>query len=438
MYRLPEDADLTEQMIIKYIEKDISQKARKEKLFNYYLGKHDILKRAMKDISKPNNKIINPFPHYITDTITGYFVGEPITYKCADEDLLARFTQVFNYNDEARENTELAKDASICGVAFELLYIDADGEIRFKHIEPTQAIPIYDNTIDEELLYFIRYYSDTDIITNNTITYIEVYGRNSIRKYKRDAGALTFIEEIPHTFGAVPIIIYKNNEEETGDFESVVSLIDAYDKLSSDTLNDYEYFVDAYLCLYGMMGTDAEDVASMKENRVLLMDTDARAEWLTKTTNDGYIENLKTRIAEDIHKFSFCPSLTDADFASNASGVAMKYKLLGLENSTAKKEASFKKGIQRRIELICNIFSIMGSSFDYRSIEIVFTRNLPANIEEIANLLNQIGHLLSKQTQLSLLPFDIDFTAEQARIEAEDEQGYDGYEELLGKQNTSE
>ena len=122
----------------------------------------------------------------------------------------------------------------------------------------------------------------------------------------------------------------------------------------------------------------------------------------------------------------------------NASGVAMKYKLLGLENSTAKKEASFKKGIQRRIELICNIFSIMGSSFDYRSIEIVFTRNLPANIEEIANLLNQIGHLLSKQTQLSLLPFDIDFTAEQARIEAEDEQGYDGYEELLGKQNGSE
>jgi len=109
----------------------------------------------------------------------------------------------------------------------------------------------------------------------------------------------------------VPIVVYKNNEEEIGDFEPVISLIDAYDKIQSDSVNDMEYFADAYLALYGMSGTDANDIAAMKEQRVLLMASDAKAEWLVKQINDTYVENLKHRLEEDIHKFSACPSMTD-------------------------------------------------------------------------------------------------------------------------------
>ena len=126
--------------------------------------------------------------------------------------------------------------------------------------------------------------------------------------------------------------------------------------------------------------------------------------------------------------------MTDMEFASNASGVAMKYKLMGLENSTAKKEASFKKGIQRRIELMCNILRVMGTDYDYREIEIVFTRNTPANIVEIAEVLNNVGHLLSEETQISLLPFDIDYESEKQKIEQEQERGY----ELLGRESAEE
>ena len=430
MYRLRADAELTVSMIEKYIEKNRVEEVRREHLYGYYTGKHKIQNRTMKDAAKPNNKVVNPYPHYITDTMTGYFMGEPITYKSVDNQFLSAIKEIFKYNDEATENSELAKDASICGEAYELLYVDEDGEVRFKRLNPISGIPIYDNTVEEELLYFIRHYSDTDILTGNVITYVEVYSRTDFRLYEKTIGHMTLLQERPHTFGAVPIIVYKNNEENIGDFELVLSLIDAYDKIVSDNVNDLEYFVDAYLCLYGMMGTEPEDVAQMKENRVLLMDGDAKAEWLVKSINDGYIENLKTRINEDIHKFSFCPSLTDKDFASNASGVAMKYKLMGLENSTAKKESSFKKGIQRRIELICNILYIMGTEYDYRDIEVVFTRNMPANITEIADVLNSIGHLLSEETQISLLPLDIDYEAEKQKKEKEQAQGYDDYNEL--------
>jgi SPP1 family phage portal protein len=42
----------------------------------------------MNDATKPNNKVANAYPSYITDTLTGYFVGEPITYNSNDKDVL--------------------------------------------------------------------------------------------------------------------------------------------------------------------------------------------------------------------------------------------------------------------------------------------------------------------------------------------------------------
>lgn len=405
-------------MIQKYISDNRKREQRLQKLYEYYKGKTAICGRILADASKPNNKIVNPYASYITDTFTGYFLGEPITYTSKNEQLLARIDELYNYNDEAAENAELAKDASIFGVAYELLYTDENADIRFKKIDAIKAIPIYDNTLEEDLLYFIRYYDNTDIMTNKTTTFVEVYSREWIRYYV-DEYALEFVREVPHAFKGVPINIYQNNEELLGDFENVISLIDAYDKITSDSVNDMEYFADCYLALYGMSGTEAEDITAMKEQRVLLMETDARAEWLTKQINDTYVENLKNRIDTQIHKFSRCPALTDADFAANASGVAMKYKLMGLETATSKKERAFKKALQRRLELICNVYSVMGTDFDYREIQMNFTRNIPSNLVEMADVISKIGHLLSEETQISLLPIEINATDELQKKQAE-------------------
>lgn len=406
-------------MIEKYIQKHRQDERKLSMLYSYYQGDSAILKRTLADTNKPNNRIVSPYATYITDTYTGYFLGEPVTYSSSDnQELLDRLTQLYNYNDEAATNAELAKDTSIFGVAYELMYMDENADIRFKKIEAAKAIPIFDNTLEEDLLYFIRYYDDFDILTDKKTTYVEVYSREWIRYYINDNG-MKLTQERTHAFKAVPINIYQNNQEEMGDYENVISLIDAYDKITSDSVNDMEQFADCYLALYGMSGTEPEDIAAMKEQRVLLMETDAKAEWLTKQINDTYVENLKNRLDAQIHKFSRCPAMTDSDFAANASGVAMKYKLMGIETATSKKERAFKKALQRRIELICNIFSIMGTDYDYRDITINFKRNIPANLVEIADVVNKVGHLLSEETQISLLPIDVTPDQEKQRKEAE-------------------
>ena len=391
------------------------------KLENYYNAKNEILSRTMRDTTKPNNKIANSYASYITDTLVGYFVGKPISYSGNDTNVLNELQMIFEYNDEADENAELAKNASIYGVAYELLYMN-EYVVRFKSLDPKECIPIFDDTLDNNLLAFIRYYDNYDVVQDKTITIIEVITDKETVRYSTTStlGNLTFIESYPHYFGMVPIAIYKNNEEESGDFEQVISLIDAYDKLESDSLNDFEYFVDAYLALYGFTA-EPEDIAQMKENRVLLMDEGTSAEWLIKDTSDNNIENIKNRIDADIHKFAKCPNLADKEFASNASGVAIKFKLLGTENKVAIKERKFKRGLQQRLELLANIKGVLANGFDWRSIDIIFTRNIPANDVDIANMVNTLSGIVSEETLLAQIPFVEDVAGEIERLDKEKE-----------------
>ena len=423
MIKLSPDVELTTEMIKKIID-DHKQNEfpRLLKLEQYYNAQNEILNRLMKDETKPNNKIANPYASYITDTLTGYFMGEPVSYNCLEDKILEELNMIFEYNDEADENVEIARACSIYGVAYELLYVDEDAAVRFKRLDSKECIPIFDDTIENELLYLIRYYPDKDIVENKTFTWIEVISDTSTIRYKaNESGAnMTQVEEIPHYFGLVPVAIYKNNEEETGDFEKVISLIDAYDKLESDSLNDFEYFCDAYLALIGFTA-DSDDVKAMKENRVLLLDKDTDAKWLIKDEQDSTIENMKIRIDKDIHKFSKCPNLSDEDFAANASGVAIKYKMVGTENLISVKERKFKKGLQRRLELISIVQGIKLSEFDWRAIDIIFTRNLPTNDVEIANMVNTLSNIVSTETLLAQLPFVENVQDEMKRIEQDKE-----------------
>ena len=330
---------------------------------------------------------------------------------------------IFEYNDEADENTELAKDASIYGVAYEELYFSQEENIiRFKRLNPCEVIPIYDKTIEENLIVVLRYYLDYDYLKDKNIMIVEVIDDESITRYaaSENLSGFTLLESYPHYFGIVPVAVFENNEDQMGDFEKVIDLIDAYDKMTSDSLNDFEYFVDAYLALYGFTA-EPEDIQKMKENRVLLMDEGTSAEWLIKDVNDASTENIKTRLDQDIHKFAKCPNLADQEFASNASGVAIKFKLLGTENLVSIKERKFKKGLQQRLELISMITNLLRNDFDWRSIDIIFTRNVPSNDTDIANVINTLSGIVSEETLLAQIPFVDDVEAELERVRQEKE-----------------
>lgn len=420
MFRLESSEQLTPEVVRELIIKFRGEELpRLKKLKDYYMNKTAILRRPCVDPSKPNNKVVHPYAQYITDTLTGYFVGEPVTYS-ANEDI-NNLKMIYEYNDEQDENMTLAKDCSIYGKAFEYVYIDKDGNVRFAAMDPRQIIPVYKNTLDSDLIGVIRFYPYRDVVFGVDKIIIEVYDEREMRKYETsDAVAdFTFVGAWPHAFNSVPFVEYKNNDDCYGDFEGVISLIDAYDALVSDDLNDFEYFVDAYLALYGYTAEE-EDIAKMKAQRVLLMDNDSKAEWLVKQGDSTGVETTKQRLERDIHKFSKTPDSNDTNFGANVSGVAMRYKLLGTENLGSIKERKFKKGLQRRLELIAYILNVLSRpSFDWLGVDINFTRNLPVNEDDVSAMIKNLNGIVSKKTLVGQLPFVEDPEQEMKQLDAE-------------------
>ncbi len=421
MYRLNANTEMTIDRAVKYVEDfELATLPLLLKYERYDNWQHDILNRAFEDDTKPNNKVVHTYCNYISNTLTSYFMSNGVKYSADDESAVAELNKIFRYNDEQSHNYSLAKEASVFGVAYELVYVDIRGNVRFKKLKATECIPIYDNTLEDELLYLIRFYDSKDILEKEATRIIEIYSRESIARYKGKSNAFQFVDEQPHGFtGYVPVSIYKNNEKQKNDFGMIITLNDAYDMTVSDSVNDMAQFADSYLVLKGLGDVSDDDLRKMKINRTLLLDDESGADFLVKNVNDAYAQNILNRLDSDIHKFSGSLDLT-SDITA-LSGIAIKYRLIAMENNAAAKQTEFKKGLLRRIELISQIISVLGGASVITEIEISFSRNLPTDEMEAAELVNKLRGIVSDETLLSLLPFVENAQDELEKIKKSDD-----------------
>lgn len=203
------------------------------------------------------------------------------------------------------------------------------------------------------------------------------------------------------------MIEYRNNPEMLGDFEAVISLIDAYNLLQSDRINDKEQLVDAILCLYGM-DFDSEQAELLKDSRMLAnIPLDGKVEYLVKTLQEGDVDILRQNIEKDIHKISMTPNMSDENFVGNSSGVAIKYKLLAFEQNIKNKERYMEKGLMERFKLY-NSFLMSKSQMQevpIEEVDAIFKRNLPSNDYEISQMINNLSDLVDSETLLAQLSF---------------------------------
>lgn len=446
-FKIDKDCILTESLILDLIKKHSKEKRRLSKLQKYYNNENTkIATRKYKNKNKPKNRLSHPYAQYITDTAIGYLLGKPVAYATEDKNLLEAMTDIFRHNDESDNNTTLAKMASIYGYAYEIMYLDKNARPRFKAIDPSELIVCYDNTLEENIVLAIRYYDE--VVRNNdleeTVTRLEVYTKPTendkgeiIANGKIIRGtirleSITLEDEEDYYFNDIPVNVYINNDELYGDFEKVLSLIDAYDQSQSDTANDFELFTNCMLVINGELIDDEQAENLNDVNLIQFLNSDSDAKYLIKDIQDTALENYKNRLNEDIHRFSFVPNMSDESFSNNASGIAMKFKLMGLENLIGVKEAKFKKGLMRRIELLCAYAKMKNNSdYSYLAIEPIFTRNTPNNELELSQIMQNLTGILSEETIIGMSPRVSDIQAEIERKEKEANKLYeDDYSEL--------
>lgn len=403
------DNGMTDLILSKLIARHSTEQERFEKLYNYYIGKHDICFRRRSSERIANNKIVCNHAKYIVDIAKSYLVGNPVTYSCSEGYDIEAVKNSYALQDIASIDAELEKTMSIYGKAYEMVYSDEESQPKSVCLPPTNTFMVYGTGVGEVPLCGIHYYKKRDIDGSVTGTCCIICDNSCIYTYENDTDSfihMTKTEEHPHYFGKIPMVEYRNNEERQGDFEQMIPLIDAYNILESDRVNDKEQFVDAFLFLIGI-DLDSEQAKKLREERILMGYEGAGAEYLSKVMSESDVQVLRDSLKTDIHRFSMIPDLTDQTFGTNLSGVAIKYKLMGFEQHVRNKERYFTKALKQRFELYDNFLSLKGA-MEYvplHRIDVVFTRNLPVNELETSQMVKNLAGIATSETLLSQLSF---------------------------------
>lgn len=385
---------------------------RYEKLNKYYTGNHDILYRKRNSDGTANNRVVCNHAKYITDMVQSYLVGNPVTYSPAEGYDIEPLKNAYFEQDIAGLDSELVKSMSIFGKAYELIYADSYGKPKSVYIPPQQSFVVYSDDCTHSPIFGVYYYRTYDLDGNVTGVVCNVYDENSSYTYESSLDSwdsMRLVSKSPHFFGGVPLIEYQNNIESQGDFEQEIPLIDAYNIMMSDRVNDKEQFVDAFLFLTGI-DIDSEQAQKLKRERVLMGYEGATAQYLSKVMTESDIKVLRDDLKEDIHRFSMVPDLSDESFGSNLSGVAIKYKLMGFEQATKNKERYFSKSLKKRFELYNSFLTAKGlmTYVPVHRVDIVFTRNLIVNNLEISQMIGNLKGLVTQETLIDQLDFIID------------------------------
>lgn len=432
---------ITKDILLKIITKHQANSAYNRKLYERYM----ILKESIpifgrqpryEDEENPiNNKLNNDFFGEIVDFKTGYFAGKPIAYSYsksleAEEetggenavDIAAKtVTDFTTRNNMYGVDMEITKFASIYGYAGRFFYIDTDGNERVMPIHGYETIILSDTSISEPE-FAVRYYETRDI-NGGTVWTVNFYDSKNIHIWQGSSlFDLTEIEVKPHLFDYCPLQGILNNREALGDAEKVLALIDDYDKVLSDNSNEIEAFVHSYLIFEGLRIDDDTIKKGQKSGSFVFPaggTQQGRAYFLTKEINDAFTEHHLMRLEDNIYRFSKTPNLNDESFGQ-ATGVAMKFKLNGLEAKCGMYQAQMMNAAQYMWKLLSSAWSKKGITVDPLQITMDFKRNFPQDLVNEAQVVQAlISAGLPKAVAYSLLSFvdDVDYIMQL--IEAE-------------------
>ena len=392
-------------------------------LNSFYKGKDD-LKKAILPKKRINNQIHVNLASMIVNNSVNYFIGKPISYKFNNFSNQQTIEDL--QEDEELENKSLAKDCSKYGLAYELVNVKEDKTLYYKRLDPRNTFCVFDDSILENKICFITY---TIIKPQNKSSYKKgyVYTDKEIWEFTENNGVVDLKESITNIFGDFPVVIYKNNDEMSGDYEKVTELLSAYSRLYSCGFDDFESIANALLIFYNIRLSE-DDQKQLERTSVVGVESedsqkDAKAEYIYKKLDVNSFKELRNMMREDIFAITNVADFTDENFGGNQSGIAISYKLIGFENLRLDKAVYFRKGILDRWRLVGKY---TGNSFDVGKddIELTFYANIPENVAqdlEYVQLWKQgaisLKTLLSKMETIK----DVDEELKQLQDEQEEE-----------------
>ena len=453
----------------KFIRHHIDRQVpRLKELMKYYLADTKIKSWAgSPNPDNAHNRVSTGFARYITNIRVGYFMGNDVQYKIVtDDDSEKQLSKtlddlITHYNDTSNTpyiDEMLKKDLSITGRAYDLVYVNAgETTLNLAKVDPTTCFVVYDDSIKAQPLFAVRYYQ-TGVLDELLQENYEIYTDSMIYRYHSDGGLPQTNSPVnnavldsaePHFFERVPLTEYKNNDERIGDWEPEIDQMDALDKAISTMANFQEDFNDAAMVATGRFANKTKPVYEMDDRGNIKVGKDGKPivlvppkpiidpkhhmfylepyiartglsegqrtvvtptlQYVTKQYDSAGWSTYTNFLINEIHKYTNTPNVNDPNFASNASGVAMSYKLWGSDQERKIQEALYKRGLRSRISACIAYWNKINALPGENDISVLadmvkpnFDPNLPKNDEETAQLVQTLSGIPELESMKSL------------------------------------
>jgi len=381
---------------------------------------------------EPDNRIPIPMAKMAITDMEGYAgrAGDT-TVKVLDqgvsEDQATEYKKLLleigEHNKTNLETSELYGEALTQGVAYELFWTSDDLTLKtvtpeYKIVSCNEIVPIYTNSLKPTLEKAIRFWKANEV--EHADVYFPLYAEHYIKKENSEEWVLDLekgnVEDeegsktgkTSYPYKTVPLAVYPINRYKESLFSAEKAIIDAHDDLISKSTNEIDRFNAMKLLMPGLVTKEmADKINTMGIFQNLGDDKKSWPEYLEK--NLGGIETFYNALADRLerlfHKSIKIPDMTAESFAGGAqSGIAIAYKLIGMEFKASQIDTYFDQGINKRIELINDVLE---SSYSYiNDIKTIIThkRNLP--IDEVAKveMAVKLKGLISNEAYIRLFP----------------------------------
>lgn len=392
-----------------------------KELWEMYDGDREIANRELTVGTpdyKSNNKLSHDLPGIVIDQGVTYTYSKPIVTQIEESETNEKSETALKEfrvsNSMADLDLKTGLYSSTSGTTGRLCYFDKDGVIKVTMIKPWEVVYIRNSTTDEveyAMIYYKIWIYDIDNNKKVQKYRVEWYDKDKVYFYLEDPAGQMYKEDpdeppIQHGFAYVPVIEFPNNDLRKGDYEKVVEMMDAYDRLISDAQNELEDNRNAYMVFKGVIPDEAIMKAAKLTGAFGSDDDQFTVEWLIKELSAVFHENHKKTIKDDIYQSTKRVDMSDEKFSgSTQSGEGRKWKLLALENDASMKETKFISALREMYKVVASGWKKSGITIDYLTITFQFTRNLPVDLAYYGDILTKYFGKVPLKILYSLLPF---------------------------------
>ena len=396
-----------------------------------YYRNRSAVQGKQNDIAKRSNtKIEHALVRKLVNQKANYLLSKPFTISgdsAAYSQALADF-----FDDELRAKVKSFTQGAVkSGIAYLIPYFE-DDRLRFMRVPSDELIPLWTDTESSRPDGFIRFYDRIEYqgTTRIIMHHAEYWSRDGVQYfqsldsfYKQVGGGFTphfHINGKPFNWADVPLVWLKYNEEELPLAYFIGELVDSVNwqtSVTNDVLQDIAKFIFV-LKNYG--GADlAEFVDELRKTLAIKVDSDGGVDTIQPQVNVSEVLAFIDKNRRDIYDLADGVDTKDPDLG-NASGTALYFRYMGLDNDCAGLGASLKEAFQRMKRFIDVYFALTGKGdFSSEKLDVVFNTDMPVNESEvITNCRNSEG-IISRRTILENHPWTKDPEEEQKRLDEE-------------------